>query len=175
MCDGFSNLLIGLLRARGYNAYYIAGYAYTETTPGSYWGSHGWVEAELDGKTVTIDPTWLESPVDSTHIRFTASPDSNYSEYIWIMSNSVRVNWNRNEPVVSMVEERSGPIVGLDLDVIPEEAAGDSHVLLLGSVSSNVSEDCVLARLDARSCSVLGGGGFLGFMGRSRVLGFCGI
>jgi hypothetical protein len=174
VCDGFSNLLIGLLRARGYNAYYIAGYAYTETTPGSYWGSHGWVEAEIGGRTVTLDPTWLQSPVDSTHIRFTVSPDSNYSEYVWILSNSVRVNWNRNEPEVSLIEEKSGPRVDLDIQVIPEEASGESHILILGSAAGNISEECILSRLEARSCSAFGGGEFLGFVNRNQVLEFCG-
>ncbi|HDD72593.1 MAG TPA: hypothetical protein ENG00_00715, partial [Candidatus Aenigmarchaeota archaeon] len=77
VCDGHSNLLITMLRSLGYNAYYVAGYAYTEETLGTYWGPHGWVEVELNGRLISIDPTWLESPVDSTHIKFSNSPDSN--------------------------------------------------------------------------------------------------
>jgi hypothetical protein len=174
VCDGHSNLLIGLMRARGYNAYYVAGYAYTETTPGSYWGAHGWVEAEIGGKTITIDPTWLQSPVDSTHIRFTTSPDSNYSEYIWILSNSVQVHWNRNEPEVSLIEEESSPRVDLDFRTIPEDSVGGGYVLLLGNVTEDISGECLLSRLEARSCSAFGGGEFMNIKDRFHVLEFCG-
>lgn len=53
VCQDYSYLTIALLRASGIESRYVEGRV------GSPWpGRHAWVEANLDGQWITMDPTW---------------------------------------------------------------------------------------------------------------------
>ncbi len=174
VCDGHANLLISMLRSVGYNAYYVIGYAYTERTPGRYFGAHGWVEAEYGGRLITLDPTWLESPADATHIKFSNAPDSNYSEYIWAMSSNVKVHWKRNEPSITLLEKEESPRISIHEDVIPETVGGGKSALIVADVAGREGYQCVLGRIEALSCSTKSGRPFLDIEERNRTMMFCG-
>ncbi len=174
VCSGEANLLISLLRSLGYNARYAAGYAYTETTPvpGTYWGSHAWVEAEYNGSVVTLDPTWMESPIDATHIKFSVSPDSNYSEYIWVMSRDVGVRWERGEAEISLLEKKEEPRVSIEARTVPDSMRPESYGLILANLTSDYQ--CVLGKIEARGCTDSSGRDFLTIYDANRSMLFCG-
>lgn len=173
ICSSKSNLLISLLKSLGFNAYYVVGYAYTEDMPGSYWGPHGWVEVEYQGKLISIDPTWLESPVDATHIKFASSADSNYTERAEILGSQVRLVWDRKEPVIELTDMVESERVRVDAEVIPEEAGSESHALLLTEVSRGVAAECMLSSMQIQSCS-MGNEYFLDIPVTEKTLIFCG-
>jgi transglutaminase-like putative cysteine protease len=176
VCDGHANLLIAMLRALGYNAYYVIGYAYTEENldPESpnYWGAHGWVEVEHEGRAVSLDPTWLQHPVDATHIKFALAPDSNYTEYVQTMANNVRVDWERGDYVVNMLDRTEEPRIGIESRLVPGQAGSGEHSLLITDVKSKMDGDCVLTRLRLLSCTD-GGRPFLEMLPVEMNLGFC--
>jgi hypothetical protein len=176
VCDGHANLLIAMLRSLGYNAYYVIGYAYTEenldpVNP-NYWGPHGWVEVEYNGKAVSLDPTWLQHPVDATHIKFAISPDSNYTEYIQVISNNVRLNWDKGDYFVNMIDRDEKPRINIESRLVPEGVSSEEHALLITDVKSNLDEQCVLTKLSLQSCSDEGKP-FLTLIPQERDLGFC--
>jgi transglutaminase-like putative cysteine protease len=173
ICGAYSNLLISMLRTLGFNAYYVIGYVYTEETPGSYWGPHGWVEVERDGKSISLDPTWLEAPVDSTHIKFANSPDSNYKERAEVLGKDVKLVWTREDPEVELIEKTESPRIDVQTEMIPEEAGSESYALMLTKVSSRLSWECVLGRMEVQSCT-MGSGYFLEIQEREQTLRFCG-
>ena len=175
VCDGHANLLISMLRALGYNAYYVMGYAYTEETPGTYWGPHGWVEVEYGNRLVTVDPTWLESPVDATHIKFSNAPDSNYSEYMWFTGVQIKPKWYRDQiPVIELLEKRESPRIRISETLLPEKLSGDAYGLLMIDVSPNLPDNCVLTDVTLTSCSDMDGNPFLDTDSSSKTLAFCG-
>ncbi len=156
VCDGHSNLLISMLRALGYNAYYVIGYAYTEenldpVNP-NYWGPHGWVEVEHEGELVTIDPTWSESPVDATHIKFANAPDSNYTEYVEMLASRVSLNWERHEPTITMMDKRERPRISIENMVVPGTIKSGSYGMIITDISPETGQECVLGRLSIQSC-----------------------
>lgn len=172
ICSSNSNLLISLLKSLGFNAYYVVGYAYTEEMPGNYWGPHGWVEVEYGGNMMSLDPTWMESPVDGTHIKFANAADSNYTERAEIMGSQVRLVWDRKEPVIDLIDFRESERVQVDAEIIPEEIGGESYALLVTEVSSGVSSDCVLSNMHIQSCSI-GNEYFLDIPVKEKTLIFC--
>lgn len=173
ICSSNSNLLISLLRELGFNAYYVIGYAYTEETPGTYWGPHGWVEVEYGDKSISLDPTWMESPVDGTHIKFANAPDSNYTERAEIIGSQVKLVWTRNEPEIDIIEIEDSERVGIQAEFVPEEVGGESYALLLTRVSSLSSSECVLSYMQIQSCAI-GEGYFLDIPIENQTLAFCG-
>ena len=59
VCQDYAYLAIALMRASGVEARYVEGRA------GSPWpGNHAWVEANLDGEWVEMDPTWGSGYID---------------------------------------------------------------------------------------------------------------
>lgn len=176
VCDGHANLLISMLRAIGYDAYYVIGYAYTEENPDpetqGYWGPHGWVEVEHDGKAISLDPTWHEHPVDATHIKFATGPDSNYTEYVSIMASNVELDWDKGDYYVSMLESRQEPRLSIESRLTPETVGSEQHALMITEVES-LEEDCVLTRLDIQSCSDRGKP-FLELEPEEAGIGLCG-
>ncbi len=177
VCDGHANLLISMLRALGYNAYYVIGYAYTEENidpeQPNYWGPHGWVEVEHNGRAVSLDPTWLQHPVDATHIKFALAPDSNYTEYVEILANKVRVNWEKGSYVVNMLDSEERPRIDIEGMLVPESVGSEQYSLLITDIRSSVDEPCVLTRLRLHSCTE-NGRPFLTMVPRERSVGFCG-
>ncbi len=174
VCDGHANLLISVLRALGFDAYYVIGYAYTEDNPDpaqGYWGPHGWVEVEYQGRAISLDPTWLEHPVDATHIKFAVAPDSNYTEFMQVMSRDVDVDWEKGEYVVTMLEHETEPRVGIQSRLVPETAGPEKNAVMVTEVSS-LEEGCVLTRLRAVSCES-GGEPFLVIEPSSRSIALC--
>ncbi|UCD07487.1 MAG: transglutaminase domain-containing protein [Candidatus Aenigmatarchaeota archaeon] len=172
ICSSNSNLLISLLRELGFNAYYVIGYAYTEETPGTYWGPHGWVEVEYGGKSISLDPTWLESPIDGTHIKFANAPDSNYTERAEILGSQVKLVWTRNEPEINIIEMEDSERVDVQAEFIPEEVGSESYALLLARVSSLSASECILSYMQIQSCAI-GEGYFLDILRDNQTLAFC--
>lgn len=174
ICSSNSNLLISMLRTLGFNAYYAIGYAYTEETPGTYWGPHGWVEVEHDGMTISLDPTWLESPVDGTHIKFANSPGSEYTERAEVLGSNVGLVWKeRNDPDIETIDITESERVIINAEFVPEEVGSESHALLLTEVSSGLSWECVLSYMQVQSCSIEGDY-FLDIPVSNQTLAFCG-
>jgi len=171
ICSAHSNLLISLLKATGFNAYYVIGYVYTEETPESYWGPHGWVEVEYEGKSISLDPTWLESPVDGTHIKFSNAPDSNYTERAEIIGSQVKLIWSRDEPEIDIIEMEDSERVDVQAEFIPGEVGSESYALLLTIVSS-ISSECVLSYMQTQGC-VIGEEYFLDIPSKNQTLAFC--
>ncbi len=176
VCDGHANLLISMLRALGYNAYYVIGYAYTEENidpeQPNYWGPHGWVEVEHNGRAVSLDPTWLQHPVDATHIKFALAPDSNYTEYVQIMANKVRVNWEKGDYVVSMLDSEEAPRIEIDGRLLPGSLGSGQHSLLIIDIRSSMDEPCILTRIRLQGCTE-DGRPFLTILPGERSAGFC--
>jgi hypothetical protein len=67
-CTEHTWLATALLRAAGVAARPVYGVAYTGDSEKSF-GYHAWVEVELDGHWVAIDPTWNENVADATHLK----------------------------------------------------------------------------------------------------------
>lgn len=180
VCDGHANLLIAMLRSLGYNAYYVIGYAYTEENLDpenpNYWGAHGWVEVEHDGRAVSLDPTWLQHPVDATHIKFAISPDSNYTEYVQIISNNVRLDWDKGEYFVNLIDNTETPRISIESRLVPESVSSGGHSLLITNIRSNIrsnlDEPCILTKISLQSCSDEGKP-FLNLIPQERYTGFC--
>ena len=176
VCDGHANLLISMLKALGCDAYYVIGYAYTEENIDPedpvYWGPHGWVEVEYEGEALSLDPTWLEHPVDATHIKFATGPDSNYTEYVQIMSNNVRLDWDKGDYVVRMLDSTTRPRVEIDARLVPEDPGSGEHAFMITDVTSP-DHDCVLTSLKIQTC-MSGGMPFLEATPEEADLGFCG-
>ncbi|MFH0836087.1 MAG: transglutaminase-like domain-containing protein, partial [Candidatus Micrarchaeota archaeon] len=71
-CDEMSHLLIAMLRSQEISARLAGGYVYS----GEAWGAHGFVQALIDGKWVSIDPTFNEFGwLDATHVLFGVGRD----------------------------------------------------------------------------------------------------
>ena len=67
-CTEHAMLLVALCRARGIPARGVHGLMYAGDGLGAFAG-HQWVEVALDGRWVSVDPTWNQFPVDATHIQ----------------------------------------------------------------------------------------------------------
>lgn len=173
ICSGYSNLLISMLKTLGFNAYYVIGYAYTEETPGTYWGPHGWVEVEYDGKIIPLDPTWLEAPVDGTHIKFANSHDSEYREKTEVLGSHVKLIWTREEPKIELIEKTDSPRIEIETELIPEQSGSDSYSLLITEISSTSSWGCLLSNLELQSC-VIGNKDFVDIPKKTQTINFCG-
>jgi hypothetical protein len=169
--------MISMLRALGYNAYYVIGYAYTEedldpVNP-NYWGPHGWVEVEHEGELITIDPTWSESPVDATHIKFANAPDSNYTEYVEILASRVSLDWERQEPRITMNDMREGARVSMENLVVPGTLKSSSYGMIITDISPETGQDCVLGRMSIQSCKSEDGDDFFSLGWTENEVYFC--
>jgi len=72
VCQDYSYLTIALLRASDIEARFVEGMA-----RGGWWPSkHAWVEANLEGEWITMDPTWGSGYVDDD--KFVAKYDEKY-------------------------------------------------------------------------------------------------
>lgn len=175
VCDGHANLLISMLRSLGYNAYYVIGYAYTEVgvDPGdpNYWGPHGWVEVEHEGSALSMDPTWLEAPVDATHVKFAIAPDSNYTEYVQIMASNVRVDWDKGDYRVTMLDHMEEPKIGIEGRLVNQDPGSGESSVLITEVSS--VDECAITELGFSSCTNDGEPFFSSVPDKKRI-GFCG-
>ncbi len=54
VCEGYTSLMVAMLRSIGYKAKAIAG----EGLSGGEWGGHAWLEVKTGSKWKFIDPTW---------------------------------------------------------------------------------------------------------------------
>lgn len=54
MCQDYAFVTVALLRAAGIEARIAVG----QGDGSGGWGGHAWVEANVDGRWVTMDPTW---------------------------------------------------------------------------------------------------------------------
>lgn len=70
-CTEHSVLLVALLRSLGIPAREVGGVVYdNEMLVGFGW--HAWVEAEIDGRWVQVDPSWDEPLANATHLKLGA-------------------------------------------------------------------------------------------------------
>ncbi|MCX6814402.1 MAG: hypothetical protein NTY20_02020 [Candidatus Aenigmarchaeota archaeon] len=164
-CDEFSNLLVSMLRVLGYEPRYVVGYAYSEN-----WGQHGWVEVDFNGRTVSLDPTWLESPVDSTHIKVAELPDSNLTEHVEVKGGQITIDWNKNEPEIKVLSHKESPKINIGATLIPENSSSDSYSLLSTEFSS---PNCILTNVQIKGCT-MPSGNFLSIPKSNQTLAFCG-
>ncbi|MCC6624029.1 MAG: transglutaminase domain-containing protein [Deltaproteobacteria bacterium] len=67
-CTEHTWLTVALLRALGVPARPVYGVAYAGDREQSF-AYHAWVEVELDGKWLWIDPTWGQDVADATHLQ----------------------------------------------------------------------------------------------------------
>jgi hypothetical protein len=168
-CDEISNLLISALKSLGYNAWYAAGYAYSDG-----WGPHAWVEIYYQGKVISIDPTWLESPADSTHIEFVELPDSNLTEYAEVEGRNAKIIWDKKDVQVNIVDFKTSPRFDVDVKLVPEKANSDSYALLFANATTATSDECILTKIRALSCIDREGHALLTVPERDKPLAFCG-
>jgi hypothetical protein len=165
-CDEFSNLLISMLRGLGYSPRYVMGYAYSEN-----WGQHGWVEVDYQGKTLSLDPTWLESPVDSTHIKVAELPDSNLSEHVEVKGGQITIDWNKDEPEVKVISHKEAPKIIVTASLTPENSTSDSYSLLTTQFTS--VPECILTTINVKSCTMQSAASFLSIPKSRETLAFC--
>ncbi len=69
-----ARLFVALARARGIPAREVYGLVYLGDEALAF-GGHAWVEVVLDGRWVPVDPTWVQMPVDATHVALTRDGD----------------------------------------------------------------------------------------------------
>ncbi len=166
-CDEYSNLAISLLKALDYNAWYAAGWAYS----GKEWEPHAWVKVYLDDKVVAIDPTWLEYPIDSTHMEFTTIPDSNNTEYVQSEGSGYKIVWTKSEVELDINDYKTENVTELRTMVLNDKMKGNSH----GVISAFLETDeCYQGSLVATSCMKEDGSALLQFIDREKPISFCG-
>jgi hypothetical protein len=163
-CDEFSNLMISMLRVLGYEPRYVMGYAYSET-----WGQHGWVEVDHQGRTVSLDPTWLESPVDSTHIKVAELPDSNLTEHVQVKGGQITIDWQKDEPAIKVLSHEESPKISIEASLIPENSSSGRYSMISAEFSA---KSCILTRVQAKSCATPSGD-FLSVQEAEHTLAFC--
>lgn len=73
-CSEHAALFTTLARAAGIPCREITGLAYAGDEMQAF-GWHAWNEVVLDGVWVPVDPTWGETDVDATHIRFSSDDE----------------------------------------------------------------------------------------------------
>jgi hypothetical protein len=167
-CDEFSNLLVSMLRTLEYSPRYVVGYAYSEE-----WGQHGWVEVDHEGKSINLDPTWLESPVDSTHIKLADLPDSNFTEHVEVKGGQITIDWDKGEAEVRVISFQESPRITIGAEVIPANASDSSHALIK-TTFSGISSQCVLTSVSMKSCILQDSSEFLSLSRSRQTLAFCG-
>jgi len=167
-CDEFSNLLVSMLHVLDYSPRYVVGYAYSES-----WGQHGWVEVDQMGKTMSLDPTWLESPVDSTHIKIADLPDSNFSEHIEVRGGQITIDWNKGEPQIKVISHKESPKISIEATAVPANSTGGSYSMIKATFLTPSSQ-CILTSVNAKSCVMENGQEFLSLSTKRQNAGFCG-
>jgi hypothetical protein len=166
-CDEFSNLLVSMLNELGCSPRYVVGFAYSEN-----WGQHGWVEVDYQGKTLSLDPTWLESPVDSTHIKVADLPDSNLSEHVEVKGGQITIDWNKEEPEIKVISHKESPKINITATLIPENSTSNSYSLLTTQFTS--IPECMLTAVNVKSCAMQSTTSFLSIPKNREMLAFCG-
>lgn len=68
-CTEHAMLFVTLARAAGLPAREVSGVIYMGDDHKAF-GGHAWVEVALDGRWVSMDPTWNQTKIDATHIRY---------------------------------------------------------------------------------------------------------
>jgi hypothetical protein len=171
-CDEFSSLLLSMLRATDYEAWYAAGYAYLggRQVGESSFGSHAWVEARIDGQTYGIDPTWAESPLDATHITFARLPDANFTEHTSVRSRDVSIDWEKDETRIVITDYEESPRAALTISFMPDEVEGGKSAVLMAGLSSS---GCMLTNARFASCVDTDGSDMLDMGVKSAAVAFC--
>ena len=65
-CQTHTRLYTALARASGIPTRFVSGLVYMEGKGFLY---HSWAESFLDGRWVSVDPTYNQFPADSTHLK----------------------------------------------------------------------------------------------------------
>lgn len=68
-CTEHAMLYVTLARAAGVPAREVSGVIYMGDDHKAF-GGHAWVEVVLDGQWISMDPTWNQTKIDATHIRY---------------------------------------------------------------------------------------------------------
>lgn len=166
-CDEFSNLAISLLKSLGYNAWYSAGWAYT----GNKWESHAWIKVYLDDRVIAVDPTWLEYPVDATHIEFSTLPDSNNTEFVESEGAGYKIIWTKSDIELNMTGVVKNNITKVIVDEYTDDISGESHGIIRTNIKSLYG--CFLGTLRATSCTRDDGKSLLEIYENEKNIGFC--
>ena len=166
-CDEFSNLMIAMLSVLGFNAHYVVGYAYGEN-----WGQHGWVEVNYKNETITIDPTWLESPVDATHIKIANLPDSNFTENVRVIGTEMDILWEKGEPEIRVLNYSESSRINITTRLIPTNVSGREHALLSINVKG-IYHPCILTGATLKGCRDNYGREFLKLSKQNLTFAFC--
>jgi hypothetical protein len=142
MCSEFSNLLIALLRSQEIPSRFVAGYAFGEKD----FQPHAWVEAFVNGKWISLDPTWLEGfYLDATHIKFANLLDSNFREEL-IVKGLGKAEWKSNQISFKIINyTESYPEVKIQTE---EKVKAGSNFLINVSLKGN----CQFSILNLKSC-----------------------
>jgi len=69
-----ARLFLALARAHGIPAREVYGLVYLGDEALAF-GGHAWAEVVLDGRWVPVDPTWVQMPVDATHVALARDGD----------------------------------------------------------------------------------------------------
>ncbi len=172
-CDEFANLMLSMLKALGYESWYVAGYAYLGGKQEGWesFGSHAWVETRLNGVTYDIDPTWSESPVDATHIVFARLPDSNFTEHTGVRSRDVTISWTKEETRLIIESYKEEPSTKIELQAFPESVEGGKNVILQAVMKA---DGCVMTNLRTASCINDDGSSLIDIEKEKRPIYLCG-
>lgn len=74
-CTEHTLLFVALARAAGVPAREVGGLAYVKAKGKPQFGWHAWAEVHDGSQWVSIDPTWDQTYVDATHVKFSEGPD----------------------------------------------------------------------------------------------------
>jgi len=166
-CDEFSNLAISLLNALDYNAWYTAGWAYS----GKDWEPHAWVKVYLNDMVAGMDPTWLEYPIDATHVEFTTIPDSNNTEYVQSEGSGYKIIWTKSDVELEINNYKKENTTKVTANVLDDNIKGGSCGVITAFVET---EGCHQGTLTATSCTDDEGNPLLEFLDKEKHIGFCG-
>lgn len=70
-----AQLFVALAERAGLGARPVSGLLYLGDEQRAF-GPHAWADVAIDGVWVPVDPTWVQLPVDATHLRFAHGPPS---------------------------------------------------------------------------------------------------
>ena len=170
VCGELSNLLVAMLRSQDIPAKFIVGYAYSPSSLNSYATieSHAWVEAFIDNRWISIDPTWLElGYLDAAHIKFAELPDSNFTQYItW--RGFGKAEWKKDPITYNLIEIKRRRERKIRIDA--NNTKSEKYSVLHADVED---ENCSMAEIIFNSCVDEDGNDMLDVFGKTRTVWLC--
>ena len=91
-CSEHASLFTTLARAAGIPARTVGGLVFAEVLEDKYrFGAHAWNEVDLNGYWVPVDPTWNETTINATHIRFPVEKGAELQAFSNLANAKIRV------------------------------------------------------------------------------------